>query len=571
MSKLFTAQENLDTRVPFNEMSELEDISDLEAHTDGIQMATEAFKTASNNIKLIGNMKTTLDSKDRSSGEYFQSLETYSLMMETIADNLGVKNRIPSLEDFKNPYSTEACHEITMEGFYGFIKSIWQKIKDIFAAFFKKISLFFKRLMGANLNLEEYNKYLDPMISKLKVQKASLSDNTVSIDSKLPSFLANPGMEKIDSNFLFTTGKDKLTYLTETINGVFGKEISEVAKKDMKEIRDLLNEFIAKSKRPGLSMDEVTTLAEIVKAKTVMSLGKLFPHINTDIRNLPDEVFDAIQMQYDRNEIENIHVRSLTQLGNHSQSLPKSFNGFYILSEQNKMYITTTTQVDNYTTNQLNPIGTLDNLDNYYQLYKKFCKQLNTSKLKGDMDDLSDAFEDIMDLMKGKFVDALNNLTKRGKPVELSYKDAVNVLKEYLNDLYKETDENMSAFRHRVEPILKKYGVESDESLNTYLRLGSGDVDAAFIVYGTNENNKDNFIKFVIDTTGVTSVGVSPATEKQVKDLVAAYEDLQKFMLNFFNSTQTALSQFTRNLVGLHTELQYEMAKYIYNSAKLYK
>ena len=75
----------------------------------------------------------------------------------------------------------------------------------------------------------------------------------------------------------------------------------------------------------------------------------------------------------------------------------------------------------------------------------------------------------------------------------------------------------------------------------------------------------------MIETTGVTSVRTSQVNAEDLKELVKTYEDLQKFMLNFFNSTQTALSHFTRNLVGLHTELQYEMAKYIYNSAKLYK
>lgn len=574
MSKLFTAQETLDIRLPFQGVVALNDISDFEAHTDGLQLSTEAFKTASNNLKLISGMMSSLDGKDRSSGEYFQSLETYSLMMETIADNLGVKHRIPSLEDFKNPYGTEACHQITMEGFYSFIKTIWQKIKDIFAAFFKKVSLFFKRLMGANLNLEEYNKYLDPMISELKVKNATLTDNTVLIESKLPSMLANPGMEKIDSNFLFTTGKDKLDQLTEMVNGVFGKQISEIAKTDMKEIHNKLRKFIDKSKNAkNIRIEDIKDLVHELKTETVSSLGKLFPFVQSDIRGLPDDVFDAIQAQYDRNEIDGLVIRSLNQLGNFSQSLPKNFNGFYILSEQNKMYITTTSQADNYTTNQLNPIGTLDNLVGYHQLYKKFCKQLNTQKLKGDLDDLSDVFEDIMDLMKGKFVDSLDALTSKGTATDLSYDDAVKVLQKYLMNIYKEYDNNpdqLKLFRYRVEPIMSKYGINDDSSLTTYLKLGSGDSDSAFIVHSSNSKNKDNFIKFVIDTTGVTSVGSSQVSAEDLKELVKTYEDLQKFMLNFFNSTQTALSQFTRNLVGVHTELQYEMAKYIYNTARLY-
>ena len=461
MSKLFTAQETLDIRLPSQGVVALNDISDFEAHTDGLQMSTEAFKTASNNLKLVSGMMGTLDTKDRSSGEYFQSLETYSLMMESIADNLGVKHRVPSLEDFKNPYGTEACHQITMEGFYSFIKSIWQKIKDLFAAFFKKVSLFFKRLMGANLNLEEYNKYLDPMISELKVKKASLTDNTVLIESKLPSMLANPGMEKIDSNFLFTVGKDKLEHLTEMVNVVFGKQISEIAKNDMRDIHRKIGKFIDKTKyAKNIRMEDIKDLIHDLKTETVSSLAKLFPFVQSDIRGLPDDVFDAVQMQYDRNEIDGLVVRSLTQVGNFSQSLPKSFNGFYILSEQNKMYITTTTQTDNFTTNHLNPIGTLDNLVNYHQLYKKFCKQLNTQKLKTDIDELSDVFEDIMNLMKGKFVDALDTLTSKGTPADLSYYDAVKVLQKYFMDIFKEYDNDPDnqyrLFTDRMTSILKK-------------------------------------------------------------------------------------------------------------------
>lgn len=116
----------------------------------------------------IHTINKRLSKLKKGSVEYFVSIENYKLMMDNIADDLGVKRVMPGLESFGNSYAMEASHSITVEGFWDTLKKIWEKIKEFFKAFMKKVTDFYKRLTKSNLDVDMYDKYLNKLMSDIR-------------------------------------------------------------------------------------------------------------------------------------------------------------------------------------------------------------------------------------------------------------------------------------------------------------------------------------------------------------------------------------------------------------------
>jgi hypothetical protein len=103
----------------------------------------------------VQGMQAHLSVQKPCSAAYFTSLESYSPIVRSLGEKLGVRH-MPSMEDFKNPHAAKDAHNFAMEGFREMISKAWEKIKSFFRDFFKKISVFVRRLIKANLDLESY-------------------------------------------------------------------------------------------------------------------------------------------------------------------------------------------------------------------------------------------------------------------------------------------------------------------------------------------------------------------------------------------------------------------------------
>ena len=177
--KLFALEEIKDRKLDVEEESREErdgiDSLDVEETVDeyrnDFRVATESVKTAISNLSIVEQIKNSVESKKIASPEYFITIENVNLYLKSISSNLGLKTKIPSMEDFKNPYGTETCHQIVIEGFMDVVRSIWEKIKQFFKEFFNKIKLFFKRLVRADLDMREYEEYLERVIGKVKLSR----------------------------------------------------------------------------------------------------------------------------------------------------------------------------------------------------------------------------------------------------------------------------------------------------------------------------------------------------------------------------------------------------------------
>ena len=165
-----------------------EEIEDVDVLSE---MVTESVQMCSGQISLASEAANNLMSRKLGSVDYLVSVENYKLITDVLASNLGVKPFVPALEDFGSKFALEASHEVAMEGFLNFIKKMWAKVKSFFLEFFKKVGQFIKRISGANLEIDTYEKYVDDIIRKIKRKQLVLGDNTVKLESRLPSLVAD--------------------------------------------------------------------------------------------------------------------------------------------------------------------------------------------------------------------------------------------------------------------------------------------------------------------------------------------------------------------------------------------
>ncbi|NTW90407.1 MAG: hypothetical protein HGA35_00390 [Erysipelotrichaceae bacterium] len=303
MSKLFS-HEDLDTEQGAENLIEAKiensDIPDMtEVHETSIQVSVEGVLKASSDLYIVKDVQASLESKKLSSVEYFTSIENYSLFMKSISNNLGVSAKIPSMEDFKNPYGIKASHQFVMEGFTDFVRSIWEKIKSFFKDFFKKIMLFMKRLVNANLEMEEYEEYIESLMRNVK-KSDKKNVEPIIVDSKLPSMLSDFGMEELTTDYLFTKGRDKLMNLSRVINVLSDQQLTRFEK-------DL-----------GLMVTYISTELESLKQKDASAISEIVSNIRNrcsdDFSNtlfttevsfkaLPDEVQSTVMNILDTEQL----------------------------------------------------------------------------------------------------------------------------------------------------------------------------------------------------------------------------------------------------------------------------
>lgn len=422
MGKLYSNKE-LDLKIDTKEDIEnkIENLSDnnivetIDEYSSDIKIASESFKRASNELFIISDIKASLETKKLASVEYFTSIENYSLYLTSITNNLGIKTKIPSMEDFKNPYGIKTSHKIVLEGFNDFVRSIWEKIKGFFKAFFKKVLLFFKRISNSNLELDEYEEYIDGLISNIKRSKKDRVDNII-IDSKLPRLLAEPTMESINSDFILNKGQRKLTNLLELNRRIFNRDLPDLVKRLSESNKLVKDTLLSKDKLEFIKLKEI--ISDI--RESYLNILNIDLFTNTlSFKSLPENVYDNVLNNFDSKQLEddNLKVSSLINDRDMNEALPKHFNIYFInsnyaISEKlrtNKLFITPNNEENTYVKNTVPTIGNANNLIKFYEFYKKFSKEFNIKNIDNKIDMLQDEIEDMINDLEKSFKIALEN------------------------------------------------------------------------------------------------------------------------------------------------------------------
>ena len=538
---------------------------DAAQYADDLEMIMEGFKTASNDLKLVTTIAGTLDGKKAHRAAYFASLEALTPISQTIAANLGVRGNTPSLETFQTPMAFDASHDVAMEGFFDYLRKIWEKVRSFFVAFFKKIHLFFKRVFNADLELDEYEMYLDDLVARIKANKLEISDNKAKVTSRLPSLLANPGMDAVDVDFVVTHGKNKLMMLTQVIEDVFIRNILNDSKGDLGEIAEAISGLIKVVKNPQTELDTIQDTHTAIRKKTLNFMSGIMPHKIGDIKDLPEKVYSDLQHQFSRNEIDDLTTdsRSLLEQTSYATGLPKNFNAFYFHSETGKLFMSSIVEESQNVSDQLPAITVREKLIDFHQFYKKYSKSLKVGALEKSVDEVSDGIEDIIDLMHKKYTNVLDDIYRK-KPTQ--QKGTISTLSDVViasRELFKK---DRTAYSDFLYELTTQSGVKNVEDLMGEIDHPFEGLPQDFELEGCDEAT---FIQIAASLLGETTSDGAPEMENREAKL-KELEAIQKFILNFLTSFQVFLKEIATNLVGVYQQARYDMAKYIYDTCKLY-
>lgn len=542
----------------------------LDESLDTLEIVTEHFSEVCSKLSNLETISTGLNTKPLASMEYFVTLEGYTPILKNIADGLGVKLHVASLEDFNNTNSTEAAHTVAMEGIGDFIKNLWKKLKDLMSRFFKKVREFFRRLVNANMEIDTYEKYVPAMLSKIKSEKLKLADNASDISSKLPSLLAFEGMTNIDSDFMLTSGVRSLESLTQVLNEQVKFGLKTVANVELVKIRKTLEEIV------GLNLSRVDSVQQVQKLTdqlntSVYTIAKLLAPVPYNANDLPEDAYETLSMSLMNSRLSDLYVTGLTDSLDTQFVLPKNFNAFIAIDPKTKVYSTTTSEYKEAVDNHINPIGTVDNLSRLYDFYKKFSKQVNIRELDSTLSDTEKAIDATIKVMATKYADMIERIKLAKSTVTAAMTD--DSVKEALKL-------TLAAIEADEDPYLK-IGMNVRSKVNKEVLLAIR-AEADFnMILGLIKKHKEEekfvmLVRSAYEDEGLTSefdslvFKVSVLSDEDSRAIIVALDEVQKFVMSFFQALQVLFRGLSGNLVATYTECRYELIRYIYQSARKY-
>ena len=385
-----------------------EEIEDVDVLSE---MVTESVQMCSGQISLASEAANNLMNRKLGSVDYLVSVENYKLITDVLASNLGVKPFVPALEDFGSKFALEASHEVAMEGFLNFIKKMWAKIKSFFLEFFKKVGQFIKRISGANLEIDTYEKYVDDIIRKIKRKQLVLSDNTVKLESRLPSLVADLTTSEFnDYSEVLNKTENKLNRLAYELKSMYDPAKLRNTESSLKDVRgtldDVLKEAVSSSPDVNLLNDKLSTVIEQLVG--VVSAYYLPEDLSSN--DVPSEVYENILRVSENVNIANIKIRSMVKPGDGPHSLPKQFNTYLALGVDKGTYIRTSTELNTYVSSKVPPIATIDNMEKFYKTYKEFVKSYNVKDSSNILNRMDKDVTELIGYMESKYSNVVNTV-----------------------------------------------------------------------------------------------------------------------------------------------------------------
>ncbi|MDD2819442.1 MAG: hypothetical protein PHN51_11700 [Candidatus Nanopelagicales bacterium] len=523
-------------------------------------MALEGFKTASGHLRLVEGMRDTLTHQKALTAPYNVSLENCRLALASLSGT-SKSTSIPALEDFKNPYAAQASQQIALEGIGEFIKSIWKKFKDFMSALFKRIGLFFKRILRMELDLSSYETYTQNLVAKLRVNKA-INNTNRPIPSRLPALLAQGGMSKMDDKYLTTEGLMKIYGLQKAMHHIGFSNASPLVNDAVyKNIEHYVGE-LANKLNSGIAVTDVTSAEQSIKVEVFKFLDQLFPFTLTDDKDLPEDAYDRLYEEFDRAQLSGgkVVVRAVSEVSNSRDSLPAGVNMFMFHVAQANLFITGSSSENTHVDQTLMPINNLDILVKLEEDYRKRVKPYT---------------------MKG--VDKFVNQTE----------DRINKLMRTTEMKLSQIDKEVKGYTPDQKSVIVKNFVAkavTDPGTLAFDQAWAANVPeewhgtAAVLTDLSNEPSAEDALKVTLDTLSKLSEGLResfyPAADAYVRgetastaggvapDAAEALRALTKFILNFLSRLQVILRELMTNFYGTYSKVRFEMVKYIYESAR---
>lgn len=585
MVKLFNEKQGTEPLVRIEEGEQPHDALPqiVGEYNQSIDMTLEASQMAVEHMQLVQGMHDNLISQKLCSTAYLHTLEAYSPLVKSMGARMGVKS-FPSLESFSNRYAAQDAHNYAVEGFKEMLSKIWQRIKDFFRELFKKVKLFVKRLTGANLELDNYEKYCEQLIGKLKTNNAVIADNSALI-SELPRLLCDANGAPVDSDFVLNQGNVKIKNLLKQMEAIKYGSASTKLHKDVADFRTLLETYIAVvSSKDGVSQEDFRSATKGVQDQGLSLLNAVFPYDNVNLEGLSPKVSEEISNRFaGRVKDTDLTYKSMVQDLNGCNNMPTGIN-MYLVTSRNEVdnepslpcvFIGTQHTVN--VNKNLTPIGNLNNLVKFHGDYKNTLGKFDDKSTQKSVDALSSEVDKLLNLLQQKFP----TLVQATTPVPTETTCLAGLVNLVNKAKQKHSDKLDSLMDSTCRAAVLSYGSGVDDNAVLVLAITEF-FDAhktkddtlkanAFNAVKSQGSQADPFIQRAIEyLLTVTNSAIGEITQEEMTERSKAVSSLQNLLTHIFIQLQTLYRGMMVEFYKVYTELRYAVIKYIYDSAKRY-
>lgn len=408
MAKLFAFETTAEQTVENNTLQKI-GINDT---LDNIRVAQESVDMANTQLDIVTSIKKQINGGGFDAGV---GMEHLSPIIESIANNFGVRSNLPSLESYKNKYSCSVAKTLALESIGGFFKAIWDRlvgfVKALFNAF-KGLIIGFKGNEAKGLTtLENMQKKVEALIAG-----DAVITNTDQISTSLPALLSGGGVTDFTSSDLVMQTNIRVEAfigLVEAINKADGKVNTELHEKlnninsglsdALKLAADLSDKIKVSAKKDILPIDQ---MADVQKFITGMKLVREpFGAIKFDY--FPEPMLEAIgDGDLPTSVLEKVkNIRDYVSFSAKRVKLPPSLNNmsYYVVTtihNGEKAYITV--NIHGHMAENKSAPSMVDPISSPEELKKVINTVVNLSKrtLTIDVKRVTDIFSKVLEQIK---------------------------------------------------------------------------------------------------------------------------------------------------------------------------
>ena len=556
----------------------------IEDANSSLEMASQAVKTGFEQLSIVQGIRGSLMGKKVCSEAYMTSLENYRPVLEQIIGQLGARRSIPSTEDFINTHRAQSAHLIATEGLGEFMKKTWEKIKEFFTLFFKKIALYFKRMVKASLELENYEEYLTPMMAKLRSKGGNAKPTDLAaFECKLPGLLADEGMEAMDAEYFMNYGVRKVDKLLSLMEHVGFKGVGRLNEADGLPMLNLkIRDFV--TKHADIGRQPLETLKDEARELQYVALNLLttiFPQVVSDPKDLPETVYTGIHDAFERGQMgEGFVLRSMEPVNGGRDSLPKDANLFMAHSANGSTYVEGHVGQNTYVRQMLAPPANFKSLQNLYDFYNNRIKKIKVQTADKSLDKTNDEIMKLLTLASkdlARLVDQASTMARSAVRTEdiaemliAAHKKGVTlnaISNTVFNDLFGERGAAVvmdADYGETFQRFMQTVPADNEEYRRTFTNAFADKLDALFRRYGRSLKDYADGIRAMGSEDGQMS-------QEDLSEAKQVITDVSRMLTNFFTRLQSVIRFIMTSVYGVYTELRYEYVRYLYLSAQRYR
>ena len=567
-----------------------------------MDLATEHMVELGYKLDLVGSLKSSFSNSKVGSKEYLYSLEGYSDILNRLASNLGTTIHVASLEDFTNEYSVKASHEVAMEGFVNFFKKIWEKIRDFFKSFFKRISNFLKRISNSNLDLEMYEKYVVELLRRIKRDKLKCGDAITPIGSKLATYISTPESLEPSPEDILADAK----LVTSNFKEVLKKKLRPALENVMTGPMSSIEAVMKRIEEYEPSQINVNVILTDINDILVSLNGLMYSLTTTDVNHgdLPYGLYEKLTGLI--SDSGSVSFRALQEPSRPATRLPKQFNVFTVTSQvvaeadktevsigddlqaiKSHVALGIVSHEGDYTNtvDRLLPISKPEYLSDLHDVYKDFIKLYDDIKsFDTSVSKLESKINRSLERMAGRITMKINGLRVTRIDVTSDIELFINILNGLSSsspeELKTETDfidlfhnEIMGSKMDKKQyAVLTKYMIKVMQSNFSPVDPDDlKDIFTFFTVPNVSKIFKNTLSRSEIGDKYRSVENLSSSMDEEEAALIGhALTLLESSMNKSFISFQQVIKSACADVVVNFTETRYAMIKYIYDSARLY-